>query len=121
MWRWDQSAGELSRNGAPVCKGYSGAGRGKNNPSMQAARGVGPIPQGKWKITGEPYTSGNTGPFTMVLQPDMGTNTWGRSEFRIHGDSIAHPGSASHGCIILPRAVREKIWRSGDRDLEVVE
>jgi hypothetical protein len=52
--------------------------------------------------------------------PDRGTETFGRSEFRIHGDSIAHPGMASHGCIILPRAVRDAIWRSGDRALEVV-
>jgi hypothetical protein len=52
--------------------------------------------------------------------PDPGTETFGRGEFRIHGDSIAHPGTASHGCIILPRAVRDAIWRSGDRALEVV-
>lgn len=43
----------------------------------------------------------------------------GRSGFLIHGDSIAHTGQASHGCIILPRSVREQIAASGDDELEV--
>ena len=66
-------------------------------------------------------TGASTGPFTLVLAPAPGTETHGRSAFRIHGDSIRLPGTASHGCIILPRPVREAIWASGDRDLEVVE
>lgn len=119
MWKWDQSAGALSRDGAPVSNGYSGNGRGKNNPSMQAAQGVGPIPAGRWRIVSV-GDSPNTGPFTIVLQPEAGTDTFGRSEFRIHGDSIKAPGSASHGCIILPRVVRNQVWQSGDRALEVV-
>lgn len=120
MWKWDQSAGKLYRDGQLVSTGYSGLGRGKNNPVMQAAVGVGPIPRGLWTI-GAPYDSPNTGPYTLGLAPKAGTDTRGRSAFRIHGDSIAHPGQASHGCIILPRPIRERIWRSGDRDLEVIE
>lgn len=119
-WKWDQSAGELSRGGQLVSRGYSGAGRGKNNPAMQDAVGVGPIPRGLWSIAGV-KDSPNTGPFTLVLEPKAGTDTRGRSAFRIHGDSVANPGTASHGCIILPRAVRQAIWSSQDRDLEVVE
>jgi hypothetical protein len=118
MWKWDQSAGELSRVGKIVSRGYSGLGRGKNNPALQAAVGVGPIPAGRWKIT-ERYDSANVGPYALKLEP-VGHDALGRSAFRIHGDSIANPGTASHGCIILPRAVRELIWTSGDRDLEVV-
>lgn len=118
MWTWDQSAGLLTRAGK-IWRGYSGAARGKNNPAMQAAVGVGPIPQGLWTIT-DRHDSPNTGPCTLTLTPDAGTETFGRSEFRIHGDSIAHPGSASHGCIILPRAVRDAIWASGDRALAVI-
>ena len=120
MWTWDQSAGTLSRAGYIVSRGYSGNGRGLNNPTMQAAQGVGPIPGGRWRIVGEPYTSGNTGPYTMVLQAEIGTNTFGRSDFRIHGDNQRLDRSASHGCIILPRAVRQAIWGSGDRELEGV-
>lgn len=123
-WTWDQSAGELWRAGQLVSRGYSGNGRGKNNPSMQAARGVGPIPGGSWKIT-ELYDSANVGKYALKLfavdgkLDDIHSPT-GRSAFRIHGDSIKNPGTASHGCIILPRPVREMIWKSGDRDLEVV-
>jgi hypothetical protein len=118
MWTWDQSAGLLSRAGKNW-RGYSGAGRGRNNPAMQAAVGVGPIPQGRWTIAGRRH-SANTGPCTLVLTPEPETETFGRSEFRIHGDNIARPGTASHGCIILPRAVRDAIWASGDRALEVI-
>lgn len=118
MWTWDQSAGLLTRAGKSW-RGYSGAARGKNNPAMQTAVGVGPIPQGRWTIAGR-LESPNTGPCTLILIPDAGTETFGRSAFRIHGDSIAHAGSASHGCIILPRAVRDAIWASGDRALEVI-
>ena len=118
MWTWDQSAGLLTRAGKNW-HGYSGAGRGKNNPAMQAAVGTGPIPQGRWTIA-ERHDSPNTGPCTLMLLPEPGTATFGRSEFRIHGDNIAHPGTASHGCIVLPRTVRDAIWASGDRALEVI-
>jgi hypothetical protein len=118
MWIWHQSAGLLTR-GEKSWRGYSGAGRGRNNPTLQAAVGIGPIPQGKWTIV-DRHDSPNTGPYTLSLTPEPDTPTFGRSQFRIHGDSIAHPGTASHGCIILPRAVREAIWHSGDRDLAVV-
>lgn len=119
MWVWDQSAGELSRGGDVVGRGYSGNGRGFNNPSMQDARGVGPIPRGRWRMT-EVRTSANTGPYTIVLVPEGDTDTRGRSTFRVHGDSIAKPGTASHGCIILPRKLRERLWGSGDHLIEVV-
>ena len=126
MWKWDQSAGELSRDGKFVSKGYSGKGRGKNNPSMQGVVGVGPIPRGRYKMTSI-YDSKNVGPRTIFLDAvdskpgdDIHQPT-GRSAFRIHGDSIKAPGTASRGCIILPRNVRLAIWASGDRDLEVVE
>ena len=120
MWTWDQSAGELSHNGKLISKGYSGRDRGKNNPSMQSAVGVGPIPRGLWRML-KVYDSSATGPKTIWLEPKAGTDTCGRSAFRIHGDSIRNPGTASHGCIILPRIVREQIWSSGDHDLTVIE
>lgn len=125
-WRYSQSTGVLSRNGAFVSNGYSGNGRGKNNPSMQAAKAVGPIPRGMWKIVGPPYDSQNVGPYAIKVFAADGTLDdthagTGRGAFRIHGDSVRNPGTASHGCIILPRAIRQAVWVSGDRDLEVVE
>lgn len=118
-WQWDQSAGELRRDGALISRGYSGHGRGKNNPALQAAVAVGPIPAGLWVIS-ERYDSANVGPYALKLEPCPGTEAFGRSAFRIHGDSVSNPGAASHGCIILPRKVREQIWTSGDRSLVVV-
>jgi len=120
MWTWDQSAGALSRAGKIVSTGYSGQGRGLNNPAMQAATAIGPIPRGKWTITALRLSGASTGPYTLVLVPDEGTDTEGRSEFRIHGDNARLNHSASHGCIILPRAIREAIWKSADHALEVI-
>lgn len=119
-WKWDQSAGELSRDGKFVARGYSGAGIGKNNPGLEARVATGPIPAGRWRIGGPPYNSRNVGPYALHLEP-VGHSAHGRSAFKIHGDSARAPGTASKGCIILPRNVREMIWTSGDRDLEVAE
>ena len=119
-WVWDQSAGILTCDGVEFGRGYSGNKEGKNNPLLQGVKGVGPIPRGDWMIT-EMYDSANVGPYALKLEPCEGTKTMGRSAFRIHGDSIKLPGEASHGCIILPRPVRLKIWQSGNRHLRVVE
>lgn len=119
-FKWDQAAGTMTNaTGEVIGHGYAGHEWGKNNPSAEAAPDIGPVPVGLWKI-GTPYENPKTGPFTMNLDPEPGTDTLGRSAFRIHGDSIANPGEASHGCIILPRNVREAIWNSGDRDLQVI-
>lgn len=124
-WIWDQSAATLTRDGKLISRGYSGKGRGKNNPALESVVGVGPIPVGHWKI-GPPYNSERVGPYALKLDAvdakpadDIDQRT-GRGAFRIHGDSVRAPGSASNGCIILPRVIRELIWKSGDRDLIVV-
>ena len=119
-WTYSQKTGELLQNGEHVAIGYSGAADGKNNPEMQEVHNVGPIPRGDWAINGPPVDSRDHGPYVLRLEPGPATETHGRSGFLMHGDSKIHPGTASHGCIILPRAVREHVWQSGDRDLEVV-
>ncbi len=125
-WIWDQSAGRLSLNGDVVSRGYSGKGRGKNNPALQNVVGVGPLPRGRYRI-GAPRTSQRTGPYAMDLFPidatpsDTRHDATGRSAFQIHGDSVRNPGTASSGCIILPRVIRERIWKSGVHVIEVVE
>jgi hypothetical protein len=53
----------------------------------------------------------------MDLAPAVGTDTFGRSAFLIHGDNLTH--TASHGCIILRREVRVQINQSTDRELIV--
>ena len=119
MWVFEVSSGWLSRNNLRYGQGYSGARDGKDNPLFQSIHNVGPIPEGLW-IIGEPHDSATHGPFCLPLTPEPETNTYGRSGFLIHGDSIAHPGKASEGCIILPHDVRMTVWNSKDRLLKVV-
>lgn len=119
MWTYEQKTGHLQLDGALVAVGYSGHGAGKNNPDMQAVHNVGPLPQGFYEI-GTPRDTESHGPYVLPLTPDHETDCWGRSGFLVHGDSIKSPGSASHGCIIVARNIREKIWKSNDHKLQVV-
>jgi len=119
-WTYIQETGELQQDGKSVAKGYSGAGAGKNNPKLQALHNVGPIPQGDWTISGPPTSTVEHGPYVLRLNPAPETETFGRSGFLIHGDSKAAPGTASQGCVILPRSAREEVWQSSDRGLKVV-
>ena len=50
----------------------------------------------------------------------MGSRFMWRSGFMMRCDSIEARGCASRECILLPRAVRELVWQSGDTILEVV-
>lgn len=119
-WVYNQSTGELRHSGEVIATGYSGAGftgaAGRNNPAMEATANVGPIPSGQWHI-GPAANSPNTGPNTITLTP-AGHNAHGRTNFRIHGNNAAN--NASHGCIIMPPAVRQQIIDSLDMILNVV-
>lgn len=120
-WTYEQSTGNLFLNGVQVATGYSGAGMttatGRNNPALENMPQVGPIPRGQYTI-GQPRTSTHTGPVAMDLNP-VGHNAHGRSAFQIHGNNRSN--NASHGCIILPRHVRDTIGASTDRTLNVVQ
>lgn len=120
-WIYHQATGALLLGPCPTGRGYSGAGKtaagGRNNPAMEGVVAKGPIPRGRWKMTGLRLKHPTLGPFVILLEP-VGHNALGRSLFRIHGDNAA--GDASHGCIILARDLRERIWESGVRDLVVV-
>ncbi|VAW44452.1 hypothetical protein MNBD_GAMMA04-1331 [hydrothermal vent metagenome] len=118
-WEYKQSSGELWRNGHKVSQGYSGKGSGKNNAAMEELVNTGPIPTGKYRIE-FPRDSANTGPYVLPLFP-VEHSAHGRTHFQIHGDSIKSPGTASSGCIIMPRSIRERIWSSGDKELNVVK
>lgn len=119
MWTYEQATGNLLHDGKAVGQGYAGKGDGKNNPSMQDCRGVGPLPRGFYKINA-PIDTKTHGPYVMWLTPDAHNDMCGRSAFGIHGDSVVHPGDASEGCIILPRLARQGIWASGDIRLQVI-
>lgn len=122
MWTYEQRTGHLyDATGELVATGYSGFGPGKNAPAWQDHHDVGPIPCGTYTI-GEPEcvtVAGSHGPFVLRLSPFASNAMFDRAGFLIHGDSGSHPGSASHGCIILPRPIRERIADSGDHFLTV--
>lgn len=118
-WTYIIHSGELkSPDEAFAGTGYSGKeGTFRNNPHMVSMHGLGPIPPGSYTI-GPAYDEiPGTGPCTMALTPDHGTDTFGRSLFRIHGDNLDH--DASHGCIIFGPSIRREIAMSEDRHLEV--
>ena len=116
-WTYNQTTGQLSRDGQNIATGYSGTGPGRNNPSAQGTRNVGPIPRGRYSI-GAPHDTRTHGPHAMALTP-VGHNALGRDGFLIHGDNTRH--DASTGCIVLPRNIRDQISNSGDTALEVVQ
>lgn len=119
MWTYSQSSGKLSRDGILIGAGYSGLGPDKDDPATENVHNQGPIPRGIWAI-GEAHADPELGPCVMALTPVLETETFGRSGFFIHGDSLAHPGSASHGCIVLDRNVRNAIASWGDHALTVI-
>lgn len=87
--------------------GYSGAPGGVNNPTMEHLRNVGPIPRGRY-LVGAPHRHPRLGPVAMTLWPH-GHGAQGRSDFMIHGDNSRRDRSASRGCIVLDRDVRDLI------------
>lgn len=117
---YEQSTGELrDAEGNLIGIGYSGNGRGLNNPEMQNAPMYGPIPQGLYEI-GAASTHPKLGVLAMTLTPCEEQQTFGRSGFFIHGDNQAMNHSASEGCIILPHSARVAIARNKDRRLQVI-
>ncbi|BCQ27646.1 DUF2778 domain-containing protein (plasmid) [Caballeronia sp. NK8] len=117
-WTYNRTDGTLTdpQGNVVARNGYSGAGEGRNNPAMEDVQNVGPIPQGSYAIAHARHST-RTGPVSMDLAPEVGTHTFGRSAFMIHGDNLSH--TASHGCIILPRSTRTQIEESADRRLVV--
>jgi hypothetical protein len=118
-WIYEQQTGKFYHNETYEATGYAGRDEGKNNPDMQNVKGIGPIPRG-WYTIHPPRDSDMVGPYALPLVPDPDNNMFGRASFYIHGDSIQHPGSASHGCIVQKTFVRIKIWQTLDHRLEVV-
>lgn len=102
--------------------GYSGRGDGYlNNPAAEHLVGKGPIPRGIWGI-GVPQNHPRLGPHSIPLWPENGWEVpGGRSGFFIHGDNKAANKTASSGCIVLPRRLREFISGARCKSLYVVQ
>lgn len=97
---------------------------------MDGVLNVGPLPRGKYTIE-ECYTGENTdkwgrgtkGDPALSLTPKDGTDIKGRSDFLLHGDypdDDPRYGTASEGCIVVPRTVRQWIRAHGGGELTVV-
>lgn len=109
-WMFEQATGDVfDETNSPIAVGYAGRDKGKNNPDMQDVKGIGPLPRG-WYTAQEPEDDPVVGKYAMRLIPDVTNEMFGRNSFFIHGDSSEHPGLASHGCVVLPRSVRQKFW-----------
>ena len=122
MIEYHQKTAAILLDGAILCQypsSYSGFGPGLNNPAMETIPDVGPIPRGKWGIARWEATHGTKGPQVAILCPD-GWDAHGRSDFLIHGDNRDGNNTASHGCIIAPRWVRDKLQASGQTKLIVL-
>lgn len=119
MFEYNSKTGVLTENGNALEGGdkcYSGHGEGRNNPDMEYVPNVGPIPKGRYRI-GPAYDDPHLGPCVMHLDPLPGTDTKGRSAFRIHGNNKQN--DASHGCIIAGPTLRHYIAASNDRVISV--
>lgn len=101
--------------------GYSGYGEYKNRPECSNEVDLGPVCCG-WYDLLPPHdlNGGPHGPYVIGLLPDAGNEMHGRGDFALHGDSLSRPGTASKGCVILARLLRERMWVSGDHRLQVV-
>lgn len=91
---------------------YAGYGDDRNNPKSQNLKNRGPIPQGWWDI-GRGYPHPELGNPTFNLDPQAGTDSFTRDAFRIHADNARGDRSASKGCIVCNRSVREQVQRMG--------
>jgi hypothetical protein len=128
-WEYAQSTGRLTYVNPTtgqrtlIGTGYAGTNRnrlnGRNNPDAQHLRNNGPIPQGEWCIDGG-LTNTATLRNALILTPRPGTNTFGRTNFRIHGEGTRRTGDSSNGCPIFNLNVRQRIANSGDNNFRVV-
>lgn len=104
--------------------GYSGKGACRDKPECEERKAYGPIPRGLWRL-GSPVTHPTLGPVSIPLtfvaeDGQQSPGPFGRSGFYIHGDNKRGNGTASTGCIVLDRTIRDFVARSGLRTLVVV-
>ena len=72
------------------------------------------------KVLGHAYDHERLGPVTMNLIPNEGTNTFGRTLFRIHGGNANGYQNNSTGCPVVGPNGRQQVSESNDNQLMVV-
>ena len=121
-WRYNSATGSLYHDNVFVARGYAGHGDGVNNPSLQGVQSVGPLPTGRYTIGAQQNNVTGSGLIlrgSMRLTPAPSNEMHGRSGFLIHGDNNRRNQTASEGCMVFNRDVRDQIANSGDTDLVV--
>lgn len=121
-WKYHQSTGELNRGDSFFAIGYSGNPEHKNDTASEGLRSKGPVPRGVYRMFYVYKKHPKLGSYAIALKP-VGHRALGRSDFMVHADSVRNPGTASHGCIIMPLEVRKSMAAcvgSGD-DSELIE
>lgn len=116
LWLRDEGSQEKA---TPLGRGYAGHPPHVNATDAEALVARGPVPRGGYKLVG-PFNHVRLGPVVFYMEPDKGNQMFGRSGFFVHGDNQFGNQTASHGCIILSRAVRERMQTEGVRRLVVV-
>ena len=106
------STGELSTfdaTGTQTIIGYGYAGHPPhvNDPNACRIHGVGPLPVGAYFIGAPEDRLESVGVFALPLTPAPGTEMFGRGSFYIHGDNPEANQTASDGCIVATRPLRE--------------
>ena len=119
-WTFEIPTGKyFNPEGEEISTGYAGHGVGVDNVDFESIADIGPIPEGSYHM-GEAYTDPESGPLTIRLTPLPGTNTYDRDGFKIHGDSITHPGQASLGWAVADHPTRVAMSESTDQVFDVV-
>lgn len=103
------STGEIFADAIVIGRGYAGNGAGLNNPDACDQKMVGPLPCGLYEILSAVDKPESVGAFALPLAPDPSNEMFGRGSFYIHGDNPAMNETASDGCIVTSRDVREMI------------
>lgn len=122
-WVYSQSRGILWLRVGDETKrigiGYSGHPPYVNDTSAEALKARGPIPRGSYRV-GRGFDHVRLGRLVFYLEPASSNVMHGRSGFFIHGDNEYGDNSASFGCIVLKRSVRDRIAAEDIRTLVVV-
>lgn len=122
MWLFVISTGGIYYPSGELLEvGYSGRGIGLNNPAMQDAKDVGPLPSGLYTL-GSLRDDKKLGQDIMDLIPFLANTMYGRDLLRWHGDEVEHPGLhlASDGCLVSSRISRLRAANSTDHILRVI-
>jgi hypothetical protein len=107
---YSQSTGKLTYFGDLIGTGYSGKGKGKNNPAMQDVKDIGPVPAGLYEIIMQDRDKNSQGfGDKLKLNPTSDfTKRWPGEDIWIATETLA-PGNHPAIFIVFPTQVVNRI------------